>query len=309
MVSSTLLAAALFAFVAAAVYAYVGDRLRRRRVSEEARLAAQLFSLWWLALAGATAITGLTHLAGALGNTDLALHVTLTSVNLLLICAALWGLLYYLVYLFTGRKGAVVPLSVFYAAYYVSLVYYVTSSHPAAVELRRWQAALVYEQPLAGPLFTALVLLLVVPQIVGALAYFTLFFRVRDRTQRYRIGVVSWSIVLWFGSALVAAAAGLGQNDAWQVASRAIGLGAALAILMAYEPPGFLKRRLGVASITDPPPAHPAEPPRAPEGLPEGPPPKGEGEPAKAPRERVQRPAAGSRAPPGGPHASTPEAA
>ncbi len=41
------------------------------------------------------------------------------------------------------------------------------------------------------------------------------------------------------------------QQEWWQIVSRLIGLGAALAILLAYEPVRWIKHRLGVASITD----------------------------------------------------------
>ncbi|MCI0574245.1 MAG: hypothetical protein L0Y66_26235, partial [Myxococcaceae bacterium] len=44
---------------------------------------------------------------------------------------------------------------------------------------------------------------------------------------------------------------GVNTNDTWQLASRAIGLAAAFAILLAYHPPPFVRQRLGVRSITD----------------------------------------------------------
>jgi hypothetical protein len=43
----------------------------------------------------------------------------------------------------------------------------------------------------------------------------------------------------------------LAQQDWWQLASRLIGLAAALTILMAYLPPRWLKQRYGILSLTD----------------------------------------------------------
>lgn len=250
MVSPTLSASALFAFVAALVYAYVGRRLGEREVSEKAQRAAMLFSLWWYALAVTTAVTGIMHLTAALDAASLPVFIALTYLSVLAICVGLLGLVHYLVYLYTGRD-ALVPLGVFYAAYYVLLLYYLTASGPMGVEVSRWRAALAYQQPLAGPLFTAVLVLLVFPQLIGALAYLSLFFKVPEATQRYRILVVSLSIVVWFGSAFAGSVSGLSQEDWWQVATRVIGLGAAVAIYLAYFPPGWVRRRYGVVSLRE----------------------------------------------------------
>lgn len=244
----TLAASAVFALAAAGLYSYVGYRLSWRRVSAEARTAARLFALWWYALAAMTAVGGLLSLLGSAGAAALPVVVALSYLNILVVCVALWGLLYYLLYLFTGRTGALLPLSALYAAYGALLVYYVTVSHPAGVMVGRWNVQLVYEAPLGGPFFTLVLVLLLFPQLIGALAYFTLFFRVREPTQRYRIAVVSWSILIWFGSAFAAAQSGLAANDAWQLASRVIGLAAALAILLAYLPPRWVRRRYGIVA-------------------------------------------------------------
>ena len=251
-VQSTLFLGSLFALVAAGIYEFVGWRLSKRVVpSADARQAWRLFTLWWNGLAASTLINGTLSLFGAIGLTDLPLFLTATYVNLLVICAALWGLLYYLVYLFTGNRRALLPLTIFYAAYYVLLLYYTTASIPSHVEVSRWSAAVAYRVPLAGPFFLMIVALLLLPQIIGALAYFTLYFRVRETTQKYRVLLVSSSIIVWFASPLVALAGRLAEQDWWQLTSRFIGLTAALLILMAYLPPVWLKQRYGIPSLND----------------------------------------------------------
>lgn len=307
MTQATLLAAAAFALAAAALYAYVGRQVRRRRVSPEAQRAATLFGVWWLGLAGTTAVGGIQSALAAAGLVTTPLVVTLTYLNIFVICVALWALLYYLLYIFTGRPGILAPLSAFYVAYYVLLVYYITSSRPVGIEVRRWTVQLVYAVPLQGGLFTVVLALLVFPQIIGALAYFTLFFKVRERTQRYRITLVSWAIIVWFGSAFVGASTGASQADDWQLASRAIGLGAALAVLVAYKPPGWLKRRLRVRSIDEEEAPALSAPAAGSASAPHGPGGAGRAPAAEAPgppsvderlRRRVQRSAAFPAPPP-----------
>lgn len=252
MIQNTLLTSAIFSLVSAVVYGIVGLQLSKRVVQDSAsNFAWKLFTLWWFGLAVSTLTGFIFSLLGAIGRTILPVYVALSYVNLLISCIALWGLLYYLIYLFTGNTRILVPLSAFYLFYFVLLVYYLTVSTPNGVEVGRWTTSLKFLFPLTGPVIVLILLLLVLPQIFGALAYFTLFFRVEERTQKYRILLVSLSLVTWFGLALLAQAIGFAEEDWWQVASRAIGLAAAFVILMAYRPPGLIQRRLGVASILD----------------------------------------------------------
>jgi hypothetical protein len=252
MLQPTLIIGTVFSLASAGIYFYVGHSLSRRHVaSQEARLAWNLFVVWWYALAGTTLAGGMLSLLGAMGITDLALFMTFTQINLLAICVALYGLVYYLLYLFTGSRKTLAPLTIFYIVYYVLLTYYINFLKPSGVLVGKWSTTLQYQQSITGPFFTVVLILLVVPQIIGAAAYFTLYFRVKEATQKYRVAIVSWSIIIWFLSALIASISGLSQYDWWQIVSRLIGLGATLAILMAYRPIPWIKQRLGVASIAE----------------------------------------------------------
>lgn len=252
MAEPTLLAGGLLALAAACVYAYVGARLGQRPVSADARLAAQAFSVWWMGLAAITAVGGLQSLAGYVDTTDLAVFTTLSYVNLLVISAALWGLLYYLVYLFTGSRRALGPITAFYAATYVGLVYMVTYNDPIGVTVGRWGTTIQYANPLSSTLTGIVVFLILLPPMIGAIAYGTLYFRVKERTTRYRIALVSASIIVWFGSVALGSLLGLSSLDWWQLFTRFLGLAAAFGILLAYRPPPWLQRKLGVKAVYGP---------------------------------------------------------
>jgi hypothetical protein len=253
IIQSTLLFSALFAIATAGVYIYVGWRLSKRVISSSrAQLAWSSFTVWWYGLAGITLITAFQSLLGAVGFTSLPLFVTAAYINILILCLALCGLLYYLIYLFMGSSNrSLILLAVFYLIYYILLVYYITASTPSDVYVGRWNATLAYRSQLTGPFFGLILALLFFPQIIGSLMYFSLYFKVSDLTQKYRIFLVSWSIIIWFLIPFAAAASGLSQQDWWQLASRLISLAAALTILMAYLPPRWLKQRYGILSLND----------------------------------------------------------
>jgi hypothetical protein len=119
------------------------------------------------------------------------------------------------------------------------------------VEIGRWNITLVYQNTLNRPFYVLLVFLLLFPQIIGSLAYFTLYFRVSDVTQKYRVLLVSWGIIFWFLSPVIALAGGVSDQDWWQLASRCISLVTALVIVMAYLPPRWIKHRYGIISLSD----------------------------------------------------------
>ena len=251
-IQATLTVSVIFAFLAASIYAYTGWRLSRRAISaSESRLAWQFFTLWWYGLAASTLINGLLNLLGALGVTDLALYVTGTYLNLQVSCIALLGLFYYLIYLYTGNSRWLTPLAIFYTLAYAVLVYYVTYSEPVRVALEPWSASLTYRIPFTGPFIVMLVVLLFASQLLGGFVYFTLYFRVPDVTQKFRILLVSWSIIVWFLIPFVSVAAGLDGHDWWEIFSRLLGLAAAWTTLMAYWPPQWLKQRYAVLSLAD----------------------------------------------------------
>ena len=246
----------LLALATSVVYAYVGHRLGRREVQGDARLAWTLFRHWWYGLAATTVMVPLTTLLRAVGVQDAALYVTLTYVTLLLLCYVLWALLYYLLYVFTGSRRLLAPVTAFYVAYYVFLVYLITDAQPYYDAAK---GAVQYVTPLQGPALGVAIVLLVGPHILGGIGYFSLFFRTREPTQRYRIGLIAWSIIAWFSTALVGSIPvgdlRLSQLWWWAPFTRIVGLVAALAILMAYIPPQWVRERFGVTAVDEAPPA------------------------------------------------------
>ncbi|MCL4563004.1 MAG: hypothetical protein M1281_20620 [Chloroflexi bacterium] len=252
MLQPTLLVGTAFSFASGVIYYIVGRSLGRRRFSStDAHLAWNLFILWWYALAGNSLTSGALSLLGGLGITNLPIFLTFTQANLLSACAALYGLMYYLLYLFTGNRKVLPPLTIFYILYYLLLTYYFNWSIPLRVDVGKWSAQLVYQNQQAGFLYAFAFVLLVCPQIFGSLAYFTLFFRAREITQKYRIALVSGSIFIVFVGPVLASIFRWSQYDWWQIAGRLIGLGATATILLAYWPMRWIKQRFGVTSIVE----------------------------------------------------------
>ena len=254
----TLPIGALLGLATSALYVYVGVVLGRRPVSPDSRLPNQLFAAWWLIL-GASGVLGAIQMALYLsGRLEVWVLLTISQVSLALIFAALWALQCYLVYLYRGSKSAFVPLGVFYLVLYtfvLGLLQWLAQHHPyTSISDNGWTVIPEPRFELGRGVGLIAVLILLGPQLAGAFAYFMLFFKTKDRTQRYRIAVLSGAILGWFGSSLLVAAADASQGQTWQWLSRVIGLAAGAVILAAYKPPRMVRKR-GIRSIDDEAPA------------------------------------------------------
>ena len=250
MSQATLALSVLGSVATSLVYLYVGRVLHRRVVSPEARLANNMFVLWWLGLGslgllGAAAVT--LYMAGGL---PVWLYQAYTSFVLFLLFGLLWGLQFYLVYLYTGSRRSFAPLGAFYALLALATLALIEyTGTPQAITDNGWSLQTQPRVEFGQAFTTAFVLLLLGPQMAAAIAYGRLYRKARDRTQRYRIALVTTAILVWFGSSLVATAFEANRGLGWQLLSRVIGLLGALTILAAYKPPAWVRERYGIEGI------------------------------------------------------------
>lgn len=252
MSTATLALSAVTSLLTAGLYLYIGGILRRRRVSEHARLANRMFVLWWQSL-GYAGLFGVAFLGLYMaGGVEVWMYQTYLMFVLLVVFLALWGLQFYLAYLYTGSKRSFVPLGAFYGLlFFATVALTERNGVPDRIVDDGWT---IRSEPVAdmGLAFNlGFVLLIVGPQIVAAIAYARLYRKTTDRTQRYRIALVTGSIIVWFGSSIVATALEVSKDLGWILVSRLIGIMAALVILMAYRPPHWIRAKYGIRSIDD----------------------------------------------------------
>lgn len=253
MALPTLAIASLVDLAAAVLFCYIGAVVARRPVPADSRAASLAFAAWWFGIGGNGLLTGARGIAAAFGLTDrgagrgvfLALYV----LAILLTIAAVCGLLFYLLYLFTGRRGLLRPLVAFYTLYALVALYALWRLEPSAIVAGKWfaQVTVAHQDALGGALLGILVALLLLPQIGGAIAYLTLYPRVRGAEQRFRVLLVSLALLVWLGSALAAPMLRLGEHEWWQAGGRLVGLTAAIVVLIAYRPPRLVRERLAAA--------------------------------------------------------------
>lgn len=218
-------------FLSAAGFALVGRTIQKRDVTPEMRVGQTAFVAWWYSLALVTLVGAAANLVAL----SLTAFLTVTVLLLLILCVGLCGLLFYLVFLFTERRGLLVPMAIGYAGFFLFLAWFIFAGEPVGVEHTDWGSRIEYADPIdGGPVFVAAILLLIGPQLLGALGYLSLYWKVDDPQMRRRILLVSLSILAWFGSSLIGTGTGSAESDWWNLTSRLIGLAAAGTIYYAY---------------------------------------------------------------------------
>lgn len=234
----------------AVLYIWVARIVLARNITGDARRANTLFGIWWLALALVFVAAPILNVSTRVfGVRNLGLAITLLNLLLVLIAAAVWGLVYYLAYLYTGNSRLFWPITAFYIGLAGLLIYVVAWLGPVGFED---SGAIRYaRQRLDGGPAIALGVLLSLPVVAAALAYGSLYFRIDDPAARYRIGLISGGFLLQWGWSLVSGILGLSRRYPDSLVLRLIGSAlailAALAVLLAFRPPAKVRARLGIA--------------------------------------------------------------
>jgi hypothetical protein len=208
-------------------YLAVAELLRRRRVAPQWQLPAALFRLWWVLL-------------GAVGNEA---YFAALYLNFVILAASLACLLSYFSFLLSGKARYYLAIALFYFGYYVLLTYQVAASNPTGVLAGEWRT---FHVGTPSPPWRRLLVLagLALPQLIAAIAYLTLAFRITERPVRFRITMVAFSVIAWTTGVLLIAVPGFGSSPALQVASRGVGLLGAFLAILAYRPPRSIQRWL-----------------------------------------------------------------
>lgn len=214
MTAANLLFTAGGSIAAAVVFGLIAARAQKRHSTEAARRAGQAYAVWWSAAAAMAMTDGLRVLTGLASEPSAAIYIALVFVKILATAVAIWGLSYYVFYLWSGRPHWGWPLAGFAVLHALVFGALTAGRLPAHVETHAWSTRLVLEDAAAfdlGPLGPALFFL---PPLVLAAAYLGLWRRL-DRIQRRRVLGVTGSVFVFFLAAAVQFNPVISANDPW----------------------------------------------------------------------------------------------
>lgn len=241
---NVLLLSALSALLVGAVYAFVAFRLLARS-KLPGSWPLRFFAMWWGAIAFNHVAGSAIYVAASQGYVSFEVQLTYLIMQRLAVCASLLGLMAFLSFLYTGqaRVPVLAGAYVLVAAY---LLYVITAAAPEGVLVGRWRSDVANAATLPRSLDVASLLFILLPPIVASLLYLRLARRVETRSQRVRVYTVSLGVIAWWVFAVASAGRSTMDTDWLQATNRVVGLLVALAILVAYQPPAWMRRRFGI---------------------------------------------------------------
>lgn len=248
MAPATLLASAVLALATGAGFAAVGWLMLRRVQPAQGGGALVTFGLFWFSAAIVWTTQGLGSLLGWTGHLTIPLLSALDQVSTPFYCLAAAGLLYYVLYLLTGRARLLGPILAYYLVAFFLLRWRVESARRTGVVAEDWVVRFEYATPLQGPAYTLVVGLIAVPLLLAILAYGSLLFRVDDPAARYRIALVTAGLLAWVSTEALSYVSGFAATTAGELLRRLVALGSTLVILAAYLPPRIARERWGVTA-------------------------------------------------------------
>lgn len=231
-------------FATSAVFARVGSAVWNRPAPRGSTRIPRIFALWWFALAAFLAANGGFFVAGEITTISPEL-VTTTSIALAaILCFGLSCVLSYVSFLVTGRRRAMKLAAAYYALAFVWTLYVLMSSDSP---LNAGTSMRVDIAP-DGNIVRGLAAVLFVPQLLGGIAFGAIYFRVKHRALRYRIGLIAAALGLIALAIALAPSVHLAPAE-WWFASRVATLASALAALGAYSPPAIVRRWLAEPAV------------------------------------------------------------
>jgi len=249
----------LVLLVTGALYFFIGFRLRAKVYADPSdAFAWRAFRSWWMGMSFNSLLNALGLLLFSLNVLALPLFMGINFVSSVAAATALWGLLTYLVYVYTGRNRSWL-LAGFYIAFIALLFLLLFLFQPTGVIIGDWQVAMEYSNPPVGaPAFAfalSFILLIGLPPVIASIGMFLLFLRIQERSAKYRAGLVSLGIFMLFGLAIIVPLLlypfGFRTNQIawWPLGVRLTGILALALIYFAYFPPAFVQKWLKVKTV------------------------------------------------------------
>jgi hypothetical protein len=242
------LSAALEA-VAGVAFLYAGRVFWRSR-EPGAGAAARAFSGWWSLAGSYDIVSSAFDVAAAVGGVPFPFFLAGKLLQVATGSLSLACLAYYLVFLFTGKRSWVIPVVTLYVVTGLLGLVAAWRRHPYAIAATSWRADLAYALPF-DPASVAVVSVLLLPPVLGGLAYASLSRWVEAPEAKRRMVLVGLAMAAWFSGAL---AAEVVKDPFWQFVTRSgVGIVVAGIVLAAYA-----RHKLPIASASHADPARAA---------------------------------------------------
>jgi len=228
----------------------IGHRVMSRGQTPEAQATNRTFGLFWLAAAGIDAIIAIFAALDASGVVNPLLIHTLMNAAVVLASVGLWGISYYLAYLYTGDVRWFSRLAMLFGAVAVVNLYLVGVLGPQAT-LRQTANLVVPDLDYVslGDVIAAAGLLAIGPLVLVVSVYLALLSKGLGASQRRRVVLFAAALAAWGLAMLSYILAVAGSQSALLLPAFAVCslASAGCGMLALATPPGRRQWRVGLS--------------------------------------------------------------
>lgn len=207
----------------AAVYAALGRR-EAHRAGRNGQLASAAMALFWWGLGLHVALDSAWGLAAGAGLASAAASNAILHLKVATGALAFTGLVYHLVYVYSGRDGAGPLVALYFLATFALVEHNYLLRGPIGHEMTAWAARHAFALE-AGALEDLALVALFLPGLVASLAYANLIRAAGEGAPRRRVLLQATALAGFFGGMLVGFVADFSW---WEPVERALGLATGL---------------------------------------------------------------------------------
>lgn len=207
------------------------------------------FAAFWTSLAGLEAVQAALTVAAWTGLTQYSSAFVLMQAYIVGLFMSSAAIVYYLLYVYTGRRGLLAPVLAFFFVGFLTAEYVAATFRLTGIVRETWRGWFGFELNLQGPTYMAGLILAYLPPFAaaGAYAYFLRF--AVDAGARYRILLVASSMALYYGGSFVVLLDYAWPG--WGAVRQVLVIAAAAGVYAALRPPAWAQRRFGARRLTD----------------------------------------------------------
>jgi hypothetical protein len=233
MAQPTLLAGAILDLVSTLLYFYAA-RLVLRTLPRDHDHSTEAFALFWYGVGLVNLLQAILEGIALVQDPGLALALAFWNTRIALALVSFAGLVYYLLYVYTGRAGLRGPVILLYTIAFLLMQAWIGLAQPVGATVEGWRVGLAFVHEPRGLLYTSVVVLFFVPPLLAALAYAYIMRFTRSPAQARRVRLVSLSLFVYFAGLT------LGYLNStwywWGLVENLLGIGAAAGVILALWP-------------------------------------------------------------------------
>lgn len=244
MTATTLAAGALLDILSLVLFARVA-RLVLEEYPDAPGRTREAFAAFWYGVALVNGLQAGLELVAVFRDPGVPLAFAVWNTRIAVALASFAGLVYYLLYVYTGRRRLFWSTLLFYVATFLLMQVWLLQSGPNGTDVTHWRVDLDFAHSDEGPLYKLVVLMFFVPPLVASVAYALVLRMASTPLQRWRVRLMSWSL----GSYFLGLTAGYLSPGWpwWGLVENLLGIAAAIVAILALRPPKAVRARLEAA--------------------------------------------------------------